>query len=1120
MPVFLDRCAAGKRGDGRNGAGMTADGAETGQQTALRRRRLRPVHALRGLWLLAMLPLVFAVVAGVSLLGQEVTAPTWLKSRVEAQAAAVLDGGALRFGEITVWLGRDLHPRVRMTDAVLRDRTGAVLARVPLIEARLSPRGLLLARAVLPQEIVLTGAEVGVRRNADGTVAVALGGAMREGQAPGLAALLDGFDRLFERPGLNALETVRIEGLVVNYADARAGRAWTLDGGRLALDLTGGVTRLTADLALLSGRAFVTTLSFAYESPRGLREARFRLDVADAAAADIASQSPALSWLGVLDAPISARIVSGLDAAGALGEFRAELDIGAGALAPVAGALPVRFEAARARLTFDPARGHIRFDDLGFNSDWASVAATGQAMLQGPAGGWPDSIVGQFRLTEARLNPGGVYPEAIALPDTLADMRLQLQPFVLDVGQVAIAPSADGAIGAAGLAGRIAAAPEGWTVALDARLDRLAVDRLAQLWPAALEPRTRDWVSAHVTGGEIRNVVLGLRAAPGQAPQVAFTHEFGGTTIIALRGPPPLTGVAGHVAFGPQGFAVTLTDGRVTPPEGGALDLAGTAFVIGPGPAPAPARLDLRAAGPITAALSLLNQPPFGYPDRAGLPVALAEGAARIEGRFDFPLRNPLPPGAVAFEVAARLSGVESDVLIPGRSLSADMLDLRATAAGMTIAGDARVGAVPVTATFTTGFGPAAAAPAVEGRVGLSQGFLDEFRIALPPGFLRGQGEAVFRLDLPRGQAPAFRLDSDLRGLGLSLPALGWSKAPATGGTLALAGRLGPAPVIEEVTLDAAGLDARGRITLAPGGTLEVAAFDRLRLGGWLDAGVRLVGRGEGAAPRIEITGGSLDLRRADFGTGGEGGGQGGPMTVRLDRLQVTEGIALTGFAGDFATRDGLTGDFSATVNGGAPITGSVVPMQGRTAVRLLSDRAGEVLAAAGFLQNAEGGTLDLTLLPAGGEGTFDGYLSIATIRVREAPALASILNAVSVVGLIQQMAGQGLVFDEVLAEFRITPDRIVVSRSSAVGAGLGISLDGIYTMADSNMDFQGVVSPFYIINAVGSVLTRRGEGLIGFNFTLRGPLGAAQVVVNPLSAFTPGMFREIFRRPAPVFEE
>jgi hypothetical protein len=76
--------------------------------------------------------------------------------------------------------------------------------------------------------------------------------------------------------------------------------------------------------------------------------------------------------------------------------------------------------------------------------------------------------------------------------------------------------------------------------------------------------------------------------------------------------------------------------------------------------------------------------------------------------------------------------------------------------------------------------------------------------------------------------------------------------------------------------------------------------------------------------------------------------------------------------------------------------------------------------------------------------------------------------------------------------------------------------LDGTYTLATKAMDFQGVLSPFYLLNGVGAILTRKGEGLIGFNYTLGGTSDAVRVGVNPLSALTPGMFREIFRRPPP----
>jgi hypothetical protein len=261
------------------------------------------------------------------------------------------------------------------------------------------------------------------------------------------------------------------------------------------------------------------------------------------------------------------------------------------------------------------------------------------------------------------------------------------------------------------------------------------------------------------------------------------------------------------------------------------------------------------------------------------------------------------------------------------------------------------------------------------------------------------------------------------------------------------------------------------------------------------------------------VDGGSLDLAKATFG--GEEGGEGGPIMVALDRLQITEEIALTGFVGDFSTTAGLEGAFSGFVNDGPAVTGRVAPQAGRVAARIQGDDAGAVLRAANLFTKAEGGSLDLLLSPEG-EASYAGEAWITGLRVREAPVLASLLNAASVVGLLQQLGGQGIVFDQVSADFRIDPTQVIVARSSAVGAGLGLSADGVFDTEAYWMDFRGVVSPFYLLNGIGSILTRPGEGLFGFNYTLTGDPDSPAVGVNPLSVLTPGMFREIFRIPPP----
>ena len=160
---------------------------------------------------------------------------------------------------------------------------------------------------------------------------------------------------------------------------------------------------------------------------------------------------------------------------------------------------------------------------------------------------------------------------------------------------------------------------------------------------------------------------------------------------------------------------------------------------------------------------------------------------------------------------------------------------------------------------------------------------------------------------------------------------------------------------------------------------------------------------------------------------------------------------------------------------------------------------------------------MDLVLQPVGTAGAFNGSLRIKNTRVKDAPAIAALFNALSVVGLLEQMSGQGLHFQEIEAAFRLTPEKVTLTQASAVGPSIGLSMDGTYDVNSSVMDMRGVFSPIYLINGVGSVLTRKGEGLIGFNFRLRGPSSKPRVQVNPLSGLTPSIFREIFRRPAPT---
>ncbi|MWD30144.1 hypothetical protein E0K89_021970 [Aquicoccus sp. SCR17] len=1081
-----------------------------------RRKGRRWLRAL-GWSLLALCLLLGAAAGGAALYlpGREIAAPGWLAERIETRLEEALPGLTLDVGEIAFIMEYGWRPQVRLRNVDLSREGGGHLIALSHADTSLSLRAL-MHRQIRPREIQLSGAFLTLRRDSEGAFDLAIpeSGAVLA-HAGDLSGVARAVDRTLGSPLLSKLRRAGARALTIRYEDARSGRAWTVDGGRLRLERDRGEVQIAGDFALLGGGDTVTTLSLTFESARGSPSAEVGVSFEDMPAGDIAAQSPALAWLGALRAPISGSLRAGADAEGRLLPMNAVLEIGEGVLQPTDETRPVPFEAARAYASYQPATGRLQFDEVSVTSAWVTAQAEGSAVLNFDPGGWPHSMLGQFTLTGIEANPEGVYPQAVSLDRADMDFRLSLDPFRLELGQMTLEEGGR----PLRLRGTLAAAPEGWDLSLDADLEEAGPQRVLSYWPKRLKPKTRRWVQENILGGRLRNGHLALRAKPGQTPGVHLNFDFEDTSLLFMKTMPPVEGASGHMTISGHRMVVVAESGQVRAAQGGMVDASGTTLTI-----PdlridkPPARVVIQAESTVTAALALLDNEPFEFLSKAGQPVTLADGHVRLEADLGLLLKKDLEPDEVSFAVAGEITDMRSETLVEGRVLAAPRLEVTADAEALRIAGQGRLGRVPFDGSWSMPLGQGPGQPSrVAASLELSERFVDEFKVGLPPGAVSGSGSADVEVVLEKDKPATFTLTSDLAGVGLRIDPLGWGLARGSRGRLEIAGELGRPPRLDRVVLDAPGLDARGRVTLDAKGGLEQAVFDRVRAGGWLDAPVRLTGRGRGAPPAVTIAGGMIDMRQLpDTGGGGAGGSGGGPVRLDLDRLQITEGIALTGMSGSFQTAHGIMGDFTGRVNGEAPVAGRVVPQNGRSAFQIRSSDAGETLRAAGLLRQARGGQMELTLAPRGGEGEFRGQLRVTNTRLKDAPAMAALLNAISIVGLLEQLGGEGIHFAEVDADFRLTPEQVVVTRSSAVGPSMGLSLDGYYNLGSKQMDFQGVLSPVYLLNGIGSILTRKGEGLIGFNFGLRGSADRPRVSVNPLSVLTPGMFREIFRRRPP----
>ncbi len=1084
---------------------MENDTANTSAPERGRRRAQILRRCARGVVLLLSLPLAFAFIAGLMLIGRDISAPTWVKTRLETRAAAALEGGQIAFEDVTVNLGTDLHPRVQLNGVTLEDALGTQIARVDRLTGQLSPRGVVFERKALLQDVTLIGIDVDLARDADGALALKLGGGDADfaiAQDP--EAVFEQFRAAFDVPALEALETVAISAFRLTYSDASTGTTWQGDDGAVQLRLTGEERRVDASVTLKTDTSVNNpTLTLSYAGKQKSKDASLSFAVDGLTGPELAQTSPRLAKLSGVDAPITLRATSAVDEAGQAAPVVLDLSIGQGVISVKNMAQPIALRSAELSATHNVGTQELRLEKMNWQSDLLSFTGRGTfTMTEG------DAAIGQLTAQDLSLTMPEMFEGPLAFAEAALDLRIQTNPLRIDIGQLVFLDPEVSLYAA----GRFQQQGQDWTAQLHYEASQMDRGTLLALWPTQRAPGLRRWVSNNLIDAQVSDVAGAMRFASGQKDNLTLGFGFEDAELRVFRDTPHITQANGYGSIAQGAFGLTLTKGHIPAAEGGRVNLAGSIIdVADMATRGSPLDIRLQGQGSITSVLSVLTGSPLRLMERANLPVDVADGRAMIDGLITFPRVNPVPKDDVRFSVGADLTRVSSARLIPNRTLRASNLRVETDNSGLQISGPAQLDGAPLRGTFAQVFGEPVRN--LKAQIEISPETLTALDIDLPPGTVSGRGVGDLEVSLRPDVPPDFTLTSDLKGVRVAVPPVGWSKSPNASGALRVVGTLGARPEVTTLEVSGGGLAARGSVRLNDRGGLQAAQFTQLQIGDWFNAPLTLRGRGEGRPPAVEIAGGVLDLRRARFGVSQ---GESGPLELALDRMQVAEGIAFTNFRGSFSGSGGFNGTFGGNLNGGPLLQGTVVPQNGRSAVRLRSDDAGGIARAAGFLKGGTGGSLDLVLSPVGAEGTFDGALTVRGLRVRDAPAMAALLDAISVVGLLQQLDGQGLAFDEVDARFRLSPSQVVVTQASAVGPGLGISLDGIYALASKQLDFQGVVSPFFLLNGIGSVLTRKGEGLIGFNFTVTGDAAAPQVGVNPLSALTPGMFREIFRRAPP----
>jgi hypothetical protein len=689
--------------------------------------------------------------------------------------------------------------------------------------------------------------------------------------------------------------------------------------------------------------------------------------------------------------------------------------------------------------------------------------------------------------------------------------------------------------------------PDRISADLSADLDQVDFADLGRLWPEGIGGGARGWLVANIPVGVARNghVDFGVAASPNLS-SVQLTRASGaldgeGLQVNWLRPVPPIdNGRAQLRILDPDTLEIIVTGGRQRlsgQKEGSAGGLqirGGRVRITGIMQPHQVGAIEADIAGPLPDALALLRVPRLGLLDRHPIELKAPAGQAAVKLNLTVPFERDVRMDDIAVQVQAHLDGVHLGAVAAGRDLDQGVFDLSANPDGMKLNGRALLASIPAKLDAAMDFRAGPPAQVVQ-NVTVS-GQPDARQLAAAgldaTSVLSGPAQMQAVLSERRNGQGELSVTADLTGAELAVSQLEWRKprdatAKASARVLLDHDRL---TGIDAVQLDGDALVLRGR-ALVSGGRLSGFQVDRLVLG-------RTVAQGSLGLPAegpltVSLSGATLDLgprlgRRTPPHPPARNGTEpppGPPWTVdaKFDRVLLANDRAASGVV-VHAEDDGRVIQqlrIEGRTGARAPFMAQIARDRGGRRLTGSSDDAGELLRGLDYVRSMQGGKLSVQAQydDAQPDRPLTGTANIEEFRIRDAPALGKLLQAMTLYGLVQVMQGPGLGFTRLIAPFRLTDDALELTDARAFSPSLGLTVKGRLDLAAQRIDMQGTIVPAYFFNSllgniplVGKLFSpERGGGVFAASYAVRGRLDDPDVSVNPLAALTPGFLRGLF---------
>jgi hypothetical protein len=851
----------------------------------------------------------------------------------------------------------------------------------------------------------------------------------------------------------------------------------------------------------------------------------------------LSTNNPALAYLQPYQITSNVQADFEIDDSGALAATKFHLD-GSGAVATAAVKTPLRMDKFDVAGSYDRAQDRVVLDTIALQGKPVAGKAKASFALTRRDGA-VSAAAGEIAAEGVRLSfPGFLRQDLtlskISLKADYDATNRQLSFERATVDAAAIAAEASGAVTFAD-----GAAP---ALTLTGTLQPITVSDLLAHWPVGVGVGAEAWIRSQVQGGMAGPVRIEANFPAGTLDKdiipenaLLMTFPFENMAVRYLGEMTPLTAARGEGELTGEAFRARVTSGAIGPIAVSEGDLE----ILDYNSPSASARIRVRTDGQVADILRLIDQPPLGYTRRFGIDPATTGGTSTVNLDFAIPLLKDVPVERVGIGVQARVTGV-SIAIDDHRRLENATAQLALDKEQLTSQGNGDVSGVPVSFRWTESFNATQAST----RVDVTGRLDDASRAKLgfsEPAWLKGTMPVQVTFTGHHFDFTEATIRADTTQASAEFGMFNLSKPPGARSTTTARIRFAPEGTIQinDLAVAGEGLEARGSISLRDDGRLIKVSLTDLRAGSANEFAIDVEPFQEtGMALRIQ--GKSLDASRIF----GDGDTEKAPaataptqdrsltwkdplqVTLRLDRVLFKNDQSFRNVSGNvtLAANERITAfALDALGPGDNKIKGMFSVDNGIRNLSLDADDAGAFINTFTGFTSIRGGSFQTRVsFPSDSAPRtvdYSGTITLNDIVVTDQPFLARLFAAGSLDGPLRLLQGEGIRLTRMTAPFSSQGRVVTIQEGRASGPSVGGTFEGVVDRRTDTIGLSGTMVPAYGINSMigtvpilGDILaSRKGEGVFGVTYAMKGPLDDPTLTVNPLSVLTPGILRRIF---------